>query len=250
MDLAGRVAIVTGAASGIGRATAQVLAEAGAAAVAIADIQAEGARETCARLESSTRTKGLVVQTDVAEEAQVEHLVQTTLDQFGQVDILVNNAGICPMATWDEATLADWHRMLAVNLTGAYLCSRAVLPHMRKRQYGRLVYISSVGAFQGSVTGHVAYGASKAGMIALMKVAAKEFAGEGILANAIAPGSIETPITNSFGPEAKKKYAEATPLKRQGTPEELANAILFLVSERATYMNGATLHVNGGSLLV
>ena len=105
MDLAGRVAIVTGAASGIGRAAAQVLAEAGAAAVAIADIQAEGARETCARLESSTRTKGLVVQTDVVEEAQVEHLVQTTLDQFGQVDILVNNAGICPMATWDEATL-------------------------------------------------------------------------------------------------------------------------------------------------
>jgi 3-oxoacyl-[acyl-carrier protein] reductase len=250
MDLSGRVAIVTGAASGIGRATAQVLAEAGAAGVVLADIQAEGARQTCARLESSTQTKGLVVETDVSNESQVDHLVQTTVEQFGQVDILVNNAGICPMTAWDDATLADWNRILEVNLTGAYLCSRAVLPHMRQRKYGRLVYISSVGAFLGSVTAHVAYGASKAGMIALMKVVAKQFAGEGVLANAIAPGSIDTPITNSFGAEAKRQYAEATPLKRQGTPEELANAILFLVSERATYMNGATLHVNGGSLLV
>lgn len=250
MDLAGRVAIVTGAASGIGRATAQVLAEAGAAAVAIADIQAEGARETCARLESSTRTKGLVVQTDVAEEAQVEHLVQTTLDQFGQVDILVNNAGICPMASWDETTLESWNRIIEVNLTGAYLCSKAVLPQMRRQKYGRIVFISSAGAFMGSVTGHVAYGASKAGMLALMKVVAKEFAAEGVLANAIAPGSIDTPITNSFGPDAKARYAEAATLKRQGTPRELADAVLYLVSQRATYVNGATLHVNGGSLLV
>ena len=102
-----------------------------------------------------------MVQTDVAEEAQVEHLVQTTLDQFGQVDILVNNAGICPMASWDQTTLESWNRIIEVNLTGAYLCSKAVLPQMRRQKYGRIVFISSAGAFMGSVTGHVAYGGSK-----------------------------------------------------------------------------------------
>ena len=121
---------------------------------------------------------------------------------------------------------------------------------MRKHRYGRIVYISSVGAFLGSVTGHVAYGASKAGIIALMKVVAKNFASEGILANAIAPGSIDTPLTDSFGSEAKSKFAEASPLKRQGTARELADAVLYLVSGRASYVTGATFHVNGGALLV
>ena len=121
---------------------------------------------------------------------------------------------------------------------------------MRQYKFGRLVFISSAGAFMGSVTGHVAYGASKAGMIALMKVLAKEFAVEGILANAIAPGSIDTPLTDSFGVDAKRRFAEASPLERQGTPRELADAVLFLVSDRSTYVNGATLHVNAGSLLV
>ena len=154
------------------------------------------------------------------------------------------------MVPWDQADLASWNRIIEVNLTGAYLCSRAVLPHIRAQRSGRVVFISSAGAFMGSVTGHVAYGASKAGMLALMKVVAKEFAAEGVLANAIAPGSIDTPITASFGPENKRKYAEAATLKRQGTTRELADAVLYLGSDRSTYMNGATLHVNGGSLLV
>ena len=250
MDISGRVAIVTGAASGIGRATAQVLSEAGAAGVVIADTNVEGAEQTRERLESTTATKGLVVETDISVKSQVDKLVQATLERFGQVDILINNAGICPMVAWDDASLEDWNRIIEINLTGAFICTKAVLPHMEKRQYGRLVYISSAGAFTGSVTGHVAYGASKAGLIALMKVVAKSCAKDGILANAIAPGTIDTPITDSFGLEAKRNYAEAASLKRQGTPEELADAILYLVSDRATYVTGATLHVNGGSLLV
>ena len=250
MDVSGRVAIVTGAASGIGRAVAEVLAEAGAAGVVVADVDVAGGVETRERVEADSPTQVLVVETDVGDEDQVNAMVEETVAHFGRVDILVNNAGICPMVPWDKTTLASWNRILQVNLTGAYLCSRAVLPHMRQQQFGRLVFISSVGAFVGSVTGHVAYGASKAGMIALMKVVAKEFAAHGILANAIAPGSIDTPITDSFGPEAKQRYADLSTLKRQGTPRELADAVLFLVSERATYMNGATLHVNAGSLLV
>ena len=250
MDLSGRVAIVTGAASGIGRAVSSVLAEAGAAGVVIADVDRTGAEETRAQLEASTQARGWVAEVDVSDPAQVAAMVATASAEFGRVDILVNNAGICPMASWDETTLESWNRIIEVNLTGAYLCSKAVLPQMRRQKYGRIVFISSAGAFMGSVTGHVAYGASKAGMLALMKVVAKEFAAEGVLANAIAPGSIDTPITESFGPDAKARYAEAATLKRQGTPRELADAVLYLVSQRATYVNGATLHVNGGSLLV
>ena len=250
MDLTGRVAIVTGAASGIGRAVAEVMAEAGAAGIVIADIDVPGADSTRTRIESVSQTAGLVVEVDVSDQTGVEALVDTTLERFGRVDILVNNAGICPMVHWDDTTLESWNRIIEINLTGAYLCTKAVLPHMRAQQYGRIVFISSAGAFMGSVTGHVAYGASKAGMLALMKVVAKNFATEGVLANAIAPGSIDTPITDGFGVEAKRRFAEAAPLKRQGTPRELADAVLYLVSQRATYTNGATLHVNGGSLLM
>jgi 3-oxoacyl-[acyl-carrier protein] reductase len=250
VDISGRIAIVTGAASGIGRAVAQVLAEAGAAGIVIADVDSAGAGETRDLVEANTEAECLVVETDVASESQVEAMVEETIERFGRVDVLVNNAGICPMVPWDDTTLESWNRILEINLTGAYLCSKAVLPPMRQQKFGRIVFISSAGAFTGSVTGHVAYGASKAGMLALMKVVAKEFGTEGILANAIAPGSIDTPITNSFGEEAKKKFADLSTLKRQGTPRELADAVLFLVSDRATYVNGATLHVNAGSLLV
>ena len=250
MDIAGRIAIVTGGASGIGRAVCEVLAEAGARGVVIADVDAQGAAETRARIEADTAAEGLVVATDVSDEDQVAALVAATMERFGRIDILVNNAAICPMVPWDQTDLASWSRIIEVNLTGAYLCCRAVLPHMRAQRSGRVVFISSAGAFMGSVTGHVAYGASKAGMLALMKVVAKEFAADGVLANAIAPGSIDTPITASFGPENKRKYAEAATLKRQGTTRELADAVLYLVSDRSTYINGATLHVNGGSLLV
>lgn len=250
MDISGRAAIVTGAASGIGRAVAEVLAEAGASGIVVADIDEKGAEETISRVESVSNARGLFVKTDVSDEDQVNKMVKAAIAQFDTVDILVNNAGICPMVPWDETTLESWNQILDINLTGAYLCSKAVLPHMRQRKYGRIVYISSVGAFIGSVTGHVAYGASKAGIIALMKVVAKNFASEGILANAVAPGSIDTPLTDSFGSEAKRKFAEASPLKRQGTAGELADAVLYLVSDRASYITGATFHVNGGSLLV
>ncbi len=250
MDISGKVAIVTGGASGIGHAVAEVLAEAGAAGIVIADIDLARAEETKEQIEARTSTQGLVVKTDVRDEDQVNGMVEDAVSRFGRVDILVNNAGICPMVPWDDTTLESWNRILEINLTGAYLCSKAVLPHMRQRNFGRLVFISSLGAFMGSVTGHVAYGASKAGMIALMKVVAKEFATEGILANAIAPGSIDTPLTDDFGVEIKQRFAEASTLKRQGTPREIADAALFLVSDRSTYVNGATLHVNAGSLLV
>jgi len=250
MNLKGQAAIVTGAGSGIGRAVAETFAEAGIAGVTIADINPKNAKEAEKSLQSRANCQTIVSVTDVSKEDAVQEMVTATTEKFGKVDILVNNAGICPLTPWDETTLKDWNHILDVNLTGAYLCTKAVLPHMRQRRYGRIIYISSVGAFLGSVVAHVAYGVSKAGMIALMKSVAKEFGAEGINANAISPGPIDTPMRDGFGEEIKRRLVEGVPLKRAGTAGELADAVLFLASKRASYVNGATLHVNGGSLLI
>ena len=163
-ELKGRVAIVTGAASGIGRSVAELFAREGAAGLTLADIQAPPLHDLASNLRKRCGCDLLVSETDVSDPDQADRMVQATVKRFGRIDILVNNAGICPMVPWDRTTLESWNRMLSVNLTSAFLCSKAVLPHMRKRKFGRLVHISSVGAFVGSVTGHVGYGVSKAGV--------------------------------------------------------------------------------------
>jgi NAD(P)-dependent dehydrogenase (short-subunit alcohol dehydrogenase family) len=249
-SLAGKVAIVTGGASGIGKAVAEVFAEAGLTGLTIADIDGNGAQQVASDVTAQFGTTAIALATDVAEGTQVEAMVQRTVAQFERVDILVNNAGIAPAVRWAEVTEENWRRVMDVNLNGAFLCTLAVLPFMKKQQAGRIVNISSVGAFLGSVCAHPAYGASKAAMIAMTKSLAKEFASDGILVNAIAPGSIDTPMALSFGEAQKEQFIEAAPLKRQGTPRELADAVWYLVSDRSTYVTGTTLHVNGGSLLV
>jgi 3-oxoacyl-[acyl-carrier protein] reductase len=243
------VGIVTGGASGIGRSIAEVFAEAGISGLTVADINAQGSEETVDFLRARWGCDAIAAQTDVTKQDLVEKMVQTTVDKFGRVDVLVNNAGICPMIAWDDTTLESWNQILNINLTSAYLCTKAVLPHMRRNKYGRIVYISSIGAFLGSVVGHVAYGASKAGMIALMKAVAKGFCEEGIHANAVAPWTIATPIAEAFGQAVISQWIESTPMKRQGNPREVADAVLYLVSNRSSYVNGATLHINGGYLM-
>ncbi len=249
-SLAGKVAIITGGASGIGKAVAEIFAEAGITGLTIADINGGGGEQVASNVSAQFSTDAIAVATDVSDGGQVEAMVQRTVAQFQRVDILVNNAGIAPVVRWSEVTEENWRHVMDVNLNGALLAMLAVLPVMKKQQAGRIVNISSVGAFLGSVCAHPAYGASKAAMIAMTKSAAKEFAGDGILVNAIAPGSIETPLADSFGEAQKEQFIQATPLKRQGTARELADAVWYLVSDRSTYVTGATLHVNGGSLLV
>ena len=227
--LQGQVAIVTGGASGIGRAVGELFAEAGLAGLAVIDVAECDLSDLDAEL--------------VTGQFEVH-------DRFGRIDILVNNAGIAPVVPWSKVTEENWQRVLDVNLNGAFHCTRAAWDHMRDRQYGRIVNISSVGAFLGSVSAHPAYGVSKAGLIALTKSLAKEGAADGILVNAIAPGSIDTPMLESFGPEARVEYAEASLLKRQASPKELAESVMFLVSPASSYITGATLHVNGGALLI
>ena len=247
--LTGQVAIVTGGGSGIGRAVVELLVEAGVAGVMIADIEPL-ADDDVERLRELADGDVLSVQTDVSDAMQVKEMVAQTHERFGRIDILINNAGIAPVVGWPEVTEENWRRVLDVNLNGAFLCVLEVLPHMRREGSGRIVNISSVGAFLGSITAHPAYGVSKAGLIAMTKSLARACATEGILVNAVAPGSIDTPMLESFGDEARRGYAEASLLKRQGTPRELAEAVLFLVSDSATYITGSTLHVNGGALLI
>jgi 3-oxoacyl-[acyl-carrier protein] reductase len=249
MSLKGQMAIVTGGGSGIGRAIVETFAEAGISGITVVDTNRKAAEEVAQYLQNRYGCSVIASEADVSKKTAVEEMVAAAVEAFGRVDILVNNAGICSVTPWDEVTLESWNHILEVNLTGAFLCTKQVVPLMKQRQYGRIVYITSIAAFQGSLIAHVAYGVSKAGMVALMKSVAKELATEGINANAIAPGTTDTPMTDSFGSELKGRLAESTLLKRRGTPREIADAALFLVSSGANYMTGATLHVNGGALL-
>ena len=247
MNLEGRIAIVTGGAQGIGRAIVEAFAQAGASGVMVADIREREAEDVARSLGQAYNAQVMAVPTDVSDSASVEAMVQATLERFGRVDILVSNAGVCPITAWEDVTVENWNRILAVNLTGAFLCIQAVLPHMRARKYGRIVCMSSEAAFAGSYVAHVAYGVSKAGLLALVKSVAKGFAADGILANAITPGPVDTPLAESLGRDFWRSAEENTLLKRHASAREVADAALFLVSDRSTYITGQVLRVNGGA---
>ena len=246
MNLTGKVAIVTGGAQGLGRATVEAFVEADALGVIIADMQADQAQSTAQEIMAAQRGQVVALPTDVCNPSQVEAMVQTAIDRFGRIDILVNNAGVCPILDWDSVTLEDWNHILAVNVTGMFLCTKTVIPHMKTQKYGRIVYVSSPAGRVGSIIAHVAYGVSKGGCLALMKSVAKGFAKDGILANAILPGPIDTPLSHSFGEDFWYSQEERPLLKRHASAKEVADAVLFLVSDRSTYITGHELWVDGG----
>jgi 3-oxoacyl-[acyl-carrier protein] reductase len=245
--LAGRIAIVTGAGQGIGRAIALAMAREGASVV-IADINAETAQrvQTEAALAGG---KSLGIATDVAGEDSVNDLLRYCVGEFGGVDILVNNAGIFPRCSVAEMSEKLWDWVIATNLTGAFLCGRAVVPEFLRRGRGRIVNISSGLAFQGARFG-AHYAASKAGLVGLTKALALELAPYGITANAICPGTTDTALPRSGRSEDELLIrAQQIPLGRIAQPEDITGAAVFLASDAAQFITGQVLLVNGGSLM-
>lgn len=240
-------AIVTGGARGIGRAIALALARAGAKVVVNYAGRADKAEETV-QLIREAGSDGLSVQADVSQAAEVERLVKTAAEAFGKVDILVNNAGI----TRDNLILrmkeADWDAVLDTNLKGMFLCTKAVSKGMLKQRSGVIINISSVVGLNGNA-GQANYAAAKAGVLGFTKSMAKELAPRGIRVNAVAPGYIMTDMTETLAEEVKNQILGEIPLSRIGNPEEVAQAVLFLVSPAASYITGQTLCVDGGMVM-
>ena len=243
-ELEGKIAIVTGASRGIGRAIALNLAAAGAHIVAVYQQNKEKADELAQEIEPLGRAC-LTVKADVAVEDEVNALIDQTMTQFGKIDMLVNNAGMTKDGLIMRMKTEDWHSVLNVNLSGMFYALKAVTKPMMKQRSGKIVFITSVIGLTGNA-GQANYAAAKAGVIGLMKSAAKEFASRGIQVNAVAPGFIDTDMTKGLNDEVKKTYLEQSPLKRFGRVEDVAEAVKFLVSEKADYITGQVIHVNGG----
>jgi len=244
MEFEGKIAIVTGASRGIGRAIALNLAQAGADIVAVYQYNQEKAAELAAEIEAFGR-KCLPVQANVANEEEVDGLIAAALDAFGRIDILINNAGITRDTLIMRMKSQDWKDVIDVNLSGMFYCLKAVTKTMFKQRSGKIVFISSIIGETGNA-GQANYAASKAGTIGLVKSAAKEFAARGIQVNAVAPGFIETDMTSELKEEVKQLYMDQIPLKRFGKAEEVAETVKFLVSDKADYITGQVIHINGG----
>jgi 3-oxoacyl-[acyl-carrier protein] reductase len=245
--LTGKVAIVTGAARGIGLTIGQVLTEAGAR-VMLADVQADLAEQAAAQLR---RDGGQVLAAgaDVRDQQAVAAMVQATLETWDQVDILVNNAGICPITPLEDISPQEWDLVLGVNLKGAFLCSQAVAPIMQEQKCGKIINIASSAGQMGGLAVGLHYSASKAGLLGLTKGLARILAPH-IQVNAVSPGTTESEMTRGWEQAAIDKIVRSIPAGRLGKPSDVAAAVLFLASDAAGFITGQTLSVNGGLLMV
>lgn len=239
--LAGRCAVVTGAASGIGAECARALAAQGASVV-LADLPGEA-------LERSAAGLGTAVATDVTDPEDCRRLVLEAVARHDSVDVLVTSAGVFSGEALDKLSLAEWDRVLAVNLTGTMLSVQAALPVMIEQRRGRVVTIASLAAQTGGLAAGPAYAASKGGVVALTKSIARYAGPHGITANAVNPGVIETPLIADWPAETRQRTLSATALGRVGTPAEVAATVCWLASDEASYVTGAHVDVNGGLLM-
>jgi 3-oxoacyl-[acyl-carrier protein] reductase len=242
----GRIALVTGASQGIGRACALALAKAGATVALAARNQAK-LDETVAEIEAAGG-KAAAFALDVASEESIKAGAKAVIAQFGKVEILVNNAGITRDGLMMRMKRADWDDVIGTNLTGAFLMSQAVVPSMMKNRWGRIVNISSVVGRMGQA-GQVNYVSSKAGLIGMTRSMARELASRGITVNAVAPGYIETPMTAVLNEAQRTAMMATIPLGRPGTDQDIAQSVVFLASDAASYITGHVLDVNGGMFM-
>jgi 3-oxoacyl-[acyl-carrier protein] reductase len=243
MKLKEKVAIVTGGAQGIGRAIAHLLAKNGADIV-IADINGKQAQTTAQEIEALGQ-RSLAIQTDVSKFVEAENLGKSTVDAFGRIDILVNNAGITRDGLFLKMKEEEWDSVIAINLKSVFNCSKAVIRYMSKQKAGKIINIASVVGQMGNI-GQANYAASKAGIIGLTKTLAREFGSRGINVNAVAPGFIDTEMTRSLPEKAKEEFLKNIPLGRMGTPDEVAEVVLFLSTDSSRYITGQVINVNGG----
>jgi 3-oxoacyl-[acyl-carrier protein] reductase len=242
-ELNGRVAIVTGGAQGIGKAIALTLARHGADVV-VTDINLERAQATAQEIEA-LQVRSLAIKANVADVSAAEQMVKETVDKLGKIDILVNNAGI----TRDNVLLRmkpeEWDQVMEVNLKGTYACTRAALKFMFRQKNGRIVNIASITGLMGNA-GQANYSASKAGIIGFTKAVAREYANRGITVNAVAPGFIDTAMTQAIPEKEREALTRQIPMERLGTPDDVAAAVYFLVSDLSGYITGQVINVNGG----
>jgi 3-oxoacyl-[acyl-carrier protein] reductase len=245
-SLAGHVALVTGASQGIGRACAIALAQDGAS-VALAARNEEKLKQVVDEI-SATGGKAQAFRMDVGSEDEVKVAIKKAIDSFGKVDILVNNAGVTRDQLVMRMKRPDWDEVIKTNLTGPYLCIQQVIGSMLKQRWGRIINITSIFGQIGQA-GQANYASSKAGLIGLTMAVAREVASRNITVNAVAPGWIETAMTEVLSADLKEQMAKAIPLGRAGTDAEVAHAVRFLASEQAGYITGHVLKVNGGMLM-
>ena len=247
MRFEGKVALVTGAARGIGQAIALALAQEGANVVLV-DIDLEHVQGISQQIED-LGCKAEAILADVSDREAVHRLVNETMSLFGRIDILVNNAGIIRRGTFLEHDPREWDRVLKVNLGGTFNCSREVVPLMIKQGGGKIINVSSVAGSIGDITAAPSYGTSKGAINTFTKSLARELAPYGITVNAVAPHAIETEMSQEWSDEKRRQIVEAIPMKRLGQPEEVAAAVVFLASDGANFVTGHVLAINGGYLM-
>jgi NAD(P)-dependent dehydrogenase (short-subunit alcohol dehydrogenase family) len=245
-DFEGRVAIVTGAARGLGRAAAERLYERGASvAVNVRD------RDRAEMVVKMLGDRALAVDGDITDAGVPDEIVRQTMERFGRIDILVNNAALARSTRFLELTADEWRDALEVNLTAPFLLTKAVLPAMKEQGYGRIINVSSSAGRTVSTLGGAHYTASKAGLLGLTRASAKELGKFGITVNAICPGMIDTELTNEYAtPQFLEQLAASYPVPRLGTAREVADLICFTASEAAGYLTGTSLDINGGDLMM
>ncbi len=246
MSIKGKVTIITGAGSGIGKGTALMFGREGAKVV-VADVNEKGGGETANEI-MQNGGEAFFAKLDVSNREQIKNVVQETLNKYGKIDVLINNAGIIQDALVVKMTEEQWDRVLSINLKGPFNCIQAVVGTMIEHGGGVIINVSSIVGLYGNI-GQTNYAAAKAGLIGMTKTLAKELGKKGIRVNAIAPGFILTPMTASIPEKILEMMKEKTPLKRLGLPEDIANTLLFLASDEASFINGTVISVDGGLLI-